>query len=621
MSRSMLRVAFGLVLAVALAAPAGAGAGPRSERRGAVAEHRVIVQAATATQAADAVLAVGGRVTRALPLVDGVAATVAASAVGQLERRPGVIGVTPDDPVEVQGSTSNAPAASSVASAFIKEVKAHELWKAGYTGRGVTVALLDTGIDTAHYDAPGDDLYGYVDAQGTHHRTVVPLDAEHTTLAQREAAGGDDVKVDCVNLVGDGDCDDHFGHGTFMAGLIAGSGRSSGGKTPGVAPDAQLVSIKAAGKSGATDVSTIIAGIQWTVSFADEYAIDVLNLSLGTDSRRDYKKDPLNVAVQRAWDAGITVVVAASNRGHASENMVTKPGDDPLVLTVGALDDRGTPGTDDDLVPRFTAAGPSRFEDAHVSKPDVVAPGTRVVSLRAAGGEIDTAAPVDDPTAVYRRGSGTSMAAAITSGVAALVIDRWNDDDVNANDKTPEARGTPTRPDQVKEALRRTAREVANSPSIVTGKGLIDAYQASQFGAFTPDYQLKITRAEGTEELAASRNFVTVAVHHACPLTASLSVVDQLQSDTCALDGDYAEYTAQLKPWESYEFSRSAAWSPGTWAGSSWYGSSWYGSSWYGSSWYGSSWYEDGNSHDQEGNEKTPFGTVLPGSAFYGAWE
>ena len=136
----------------------------------------------------------------------------------------------------------------------------------------------------------------------------------------------------CKNLSGELDCNDRYGHGTFIAGLVAGNGASSGGKWKGVAPEASVLSVKAAGADGAADVSNILAAIQWVVSFKDRYNIRVLNLSLGTDSTQDWRVDPLNYAVERAWAAGMTVVVAASNKAPApgpSPSRPTTPGWSP----------------------------------------------------------------------------------------------------------------------------------------------------------------------------------------------------------------------------------------------------------------------------------------------------
>jgi serine protease AprX len=158
-----------------------------------------------------------------------------------------------------------------------------------------------------------------------------------------------------------------------MAGLVAGNGASGAGGATGTAPEARVLSVKVAGADGAADVSTVLAGLQWVVSFRERYGIDVLNLSLGTDSTQSWQDDPLNYAVERAWDAGIVVVVAAANTGPAP-GTIAKPGDDPWVVTVGAVDGQGTPGVGDDRVPDFSSRGPTRDG---VAKPDVVAPGAR----------------------------------------------------------------------------------------------------------------------------------------------------------------------------------------------------------------------------------------------------
>src|SRR5262249_1048844 len=156
---------------------------------------------------------------------------------------------------------------------------------AGYAGQGVTVALIDTGV-TALPDVASRLVPVAVDASGT--------------------------QANCVNFSGDGDCTDYYGHGTFLAGLIAGTGASSNGKYGGAAPPARILSVKIAGATGASDVSTVIAALQWVIAFKDVYGIKVLNLSLGSNGAQSYRLSPLDFAVEKAWQAGITVLVSAS---------------------------------------------------------------------------------------------------------------------------------------------------------------------------------------------------------------------------------------------------------------------------------------------------------------------
>jgi serine protease AprX len=514
---------------------------------------RVIVQKARGADPAPelAVRRLGGQVTRALPIVGGFAATVPAAAVDQLARVAGVRAITPDDKVRVQG----AAATSAVTSVYPNVVKADAAWKRGITGRGVTVAVLDTGVASGLPDLAGRLVQVRNDLTG---RTEP-----------------------CKNLSGELDCNDRYGHGTFIAGLVAGNGASSGGKWKGVAPDASILSVKAAGADGAADVSNILAAIQWVVSFKDRYNIRVLNLSLGTDSTQDWKTDPLNYAVERAWAAGMTVVVAASNKGPGA-GTITKPADDPWVVTVGATDDRGTATVSDDQLPDFSGRGPT----AHgLAKPDVAAPGAHVISLRAPGSAIDTQFPnyVDGS---YRQGSGTSMATGVVSGAVALML--------QANPGFT--------PDRVKHALVATARDAASADPMAVGSGVVDA-NAAAFSAPAGLANQGLARSNGQGSLALSRGSVQVSTDS--PLGTVLGPVLG------------ATLTAQLLLWNPTGYT-GAPWLPSdwylsTWEINRWNRVQWYGNDWPGMRWHGSTWYGQGQSES--------YGSSLAGSAWYGAWE
>ncbi|MBV8297861.1 MAG: S8 family peptidase, partial [Acidimicrobiia bacterium] len=485
----------------------------------------------------------------------GFAATVPAADTAKLAAIPGIRAVTLDESLRPQGLLGGSTSGAPDKSAYIKEIRADSEWAAGITGQGITVALLDTGI------------------------------ANVPDLADRVLPVHDDLNLlsppsPCENLTGEATCDDNFGHGTFIAGLIAGNGAASNGAWAGVAPSANLVSVKVAGRDGSADVSTVLAGIQWVVSFKDRYGIKVLNLSLGTDSTQSYRVDPLNYAVEKAWDSGITVVVAASNQGPAP-GTISKPGDDPLVITVGAVDDMGTTTINDDELPDFSSHGPTAADG--LAKPDVVAPGAHVVSLRAPGSAIDTEFPtyVDGS---YRKGSGTSMSTGVVSGSVALML--------QANPALT--------PDRVKYSLAATARNVASNDPMAVGSGLIDVYGAARAPAGLANQG--VPRSNGLGSLDLSRGSVQVALN------------DPAQT---VLGG---EITAQLLLWTPIVYT-TTLWSPITWdttnfAGSRWYGSRWYdqadqmtGSRWYGSRWYGqldgSRWY----------------GSRWYGSRWYGGWD
>ena len=545
------------VVALLLAAGVGAvtrdGSSDGSSQPGRSAPIRVIVQQRAAADEAPelAVRRLGGQVTRALPIVAGFAATVPAAAVGELARLPGVRAVTPDGRVRVQAA---APSTSNVRSVYPGTIKADAVWKRGVTGRGVTVAVLDTGVA----DLP--------DLSGRLVRVTDDLTGQTTP---------------CKNLSGELDCNDRYGHGTFIAGLIAGNGASSGGRWKGVAPEARILSVKAAGADGSADVSNILAAIQWVVSFKDRYNIRVLNLSLGTDSTQDWRVDPLNYAVERAWAAGMTVVVAASNNGPAPKT-ITKPADDPWVVTVGATDDRGTAALHDDQLPDFSGRGPTA---QGVAKPDVVAPGAHVISLRAPGSTIDTRFPyyVDGS---YRRGSGTSMATGVVSGAVALML--------QANPGFT--------PDRVKHALVATARDAASGDPMAVGAGVVDA-AAAAFSAPAGVANQGLARSNGQGSLALSRGSVQVQADD--PLGTVLGPVLG------------ATLTAQLLLWNPGGYT-GVPWVPSNWYISTWEVNrwnrvTWYGNDWPGMRWHGSTWY------GQEQRES--YGSSLAGSAWYGAWE
>src|SRR5437763_1001492 len=491
----------------------------------AVGNTAVIVQATSEAAARAAVAAHHGTVTQDLWIVNGVAADVPASEVAGLSAEPGVTHVDDNAAVHVQAaSPSPLHSASAV---YPKVVGADKLWNEGVDGDGVTVAVVDTGI------APVADLSGRV-------------------IGGADFSGGSNPYTD------------DFGHGTFVAGLIAGNGASSNGAYKGVAPKAKLVSIKIAGRDGSSDITHVLAAIQWAVSFRNDYGIRVLNLSLGTNSTQAYMLSPLDGAVERAWDAGIVVTVSAGN-GGTDPGTINKPADDPLVITVGALDDKGTPGRGDDVMAGFSGAGPTAADG--LTKPDLVASGRSVISLRAPGSKVDTAYPGSRVGTAYFKGSGTSFSTAVTSGSAALLLER----EPNLT------------PDQVKARLLGTTTPGPAGNANVDGHGSLDTYSAAHAGTFDAANQ-GVPRSLGSGDLQLDRGGLAVNIQTGSfldPILHTLSPVLVLV---------VGNLTAQNQTFDQVTYF-SSEWTGSSWYGSSWYGSSWYGSSWYGSSWYGSSWY------------------------------
>lgn len=369
------------------------------------------------------VSAVGGQAVTDLGSGSVVSADLTSEQVVTLDQE-GLV-VTPNIQIGLQGGFgSDVSSTRSPAAVFPQQTGATSLWARGDKGSGANVAVLDTGID------PLPDFAGRL-------------------------VGGVDLSG------GNNPFQDDYGHGTFVAGLIAGNGASSGGTYMGEAPGAGLVSVKVAGASGNTDLATVISGVDWVTQHASSLNIDVLNMSLGFIGSESTLVNPLDQAVQRAWEAGVVVVASAGNAGPANGTILS-PGDDPLVITVGAVDDLGQTNPANDQMSTFSSAGPTD-PDGWI-KPDVVTSGQSVVSVRAPGSTVDA----QNPSAIIGTGnfvgSGTSFSSAIAAGAAALIIsDNHN-----------------VQPDDVKARLLATASQGPVGNPYVDGHGILNVAAANQ---------------------------------------------------------------------------------------------------------------------------------------------
>ena len=466
-----------------------------------------------------------------LPSVNGVEAEVSPGDLAALAADPTVT-VTQNAPVFFTDLTTAAVTTRAPAAVFPQATGASSLVAGGTDGTGVNVAVLDTGID--------------------------PL----PDFGNRLVAG--------VDLSGEGNpFQDSYGHGTFVAGLIAGNGTSSAGAYMGEAPGAGLVSVKVAGASGATDLATVLSGIQWVVANQPSLNIRVLNLSLGQVPITSSMLNPLDKAVESAWRVGIVVVASAGNAGPFNGTILA-PGDDPLVITVGALDDNGTAAATDDASPAFSSVGPTSV-DGWI-KPDLLASGRSVVSLRAPGSTVDLVNPTAEVGPANFVGSGTSFSAAITSGAAALIV-----------------QGHPaTEPNRVKARLLGTAGPGPTGNPFVDGHGSLNALAAA---STTPARVQQAARpwappAPGTP--ASLQNSWQVSAWN----PANWSGVNP---DGSAWNGSaWASVGWNGSAWNSTAWNGSAwngsAWNGSAWNGSAWNGSAWNGSAWNGSAWNGSAW-------------------------------
>ena len=435
-------VTLGLLLSVSLerdvpAARAGSAAAP-------AAREIYIVQAASDSAAAQAVQRVGGEVTQNLAVIRAVAARLDQAQLAAL-RGAGAPGleVYTDHTVEASGTLPETW--------YPSEVDARALHVGGTTGTGVTVAVVDSGLWSQHgpdQSAPG---------MGTS-RILAQYDVLSATLV----TGLTSLTASNTANVNDG-----FGHGTHVASIIASSGLATTGNFQGVAPGVNLVAVRVLNANGMGSYSTVIAGIQWVIAQKARYNIRVMNLSLSAPPHSFYWQDPLNQAVMAAWNAGIVVVVAAGNAGPKPMT-VGVPGNVPYVITAGAVTDSYHPlQTSQYKLASFSSAGPT-WEG--FVKPDVVAMGGHILAYAPNTSTLAqefpqwVVMPYDDFTM-----TGTSMAAAVTSGTAALML----------------AVNPTLSPDDVKCRLMTAARPAVNSNGTLAytvfqqGAGLIDAYGAA----------------------------------------------------------------------------------------------------------------------------------------------
>jgi len=472
----------------------------------------------------------GGRVGRRIPIINGFVATVPRSGVSALGRTRGVQSVTINRRLRLHGLLNGWDQAKDPGSLFVARdiTNADDMLEAGITGKGVDVALIDTGVMPVHGLAqPGRVIAG----------ADLSFESQSPNLRYL----------------------DTYGHGTHLAGIIA--GRDTSGPVAhdakhfaGVAPEARILSLKVADAHGVTDVSQVLAAIDWVVEHRQDHGLNirVLNLAFGTDGAQDYRLDPLAFAVEVAWRKGIAVVVAAGN-GGAAAGRLNNPAHDPFVIAVGAVDGNGTSTTADDVVPSWSSSGDG------VRNPDLVAPGKSLVSLRVPGSHIDRTFGATARVGKTRffRGSGTSQAAAFVSGLAALIIQQ-----------------RPTiKPDELKALLKSTASPIPNVSARLQGAGVANMTRIAR-RIPTPVGTQNFARGTGMGSLEAARGTQHLVAANGIELRGERDIFGTY------LTGSLWAPLSQL----------GNAWNGGTWMGNAWTGNAWTGNAWTGNAWAGNAW-------------------------------
>ena len=488
----------------------------------------------------------GGTITADLSIIGGFSATVPQWLADAIRTDPTVVSVSPDAALAPQSVSYDPGTDVNSMDSTTDYSGATAWWRAGFTGNGVDVALIDTGVaPVGGLDGAAKVLYG----------PDLSLESQSANL---------------TNL-------DTNGHGTFMAGLIAGHDPTLTAPYDaapptayrGMAPDARIISLKVGTADGGTDVSQVIAAIDWVVQHAHDPGLNirVLNLSYGTNGVQSYALDPLAYAAEVAWKQGIVVVAAGGNTGQqTSMNLpaLADPAFDPYLLAVGSSDENGTATVADDTVPAFSP-WPKRGSTRGV---DLVAPGMHLQGLRVPNSYIDISHPEGQIGARYFRGSGTSQSTAIVSGAAALVLQKY-----------PNAT-----PDQVKELLTATGYPISGKSQAIGG-GELQLTSALTTPLPYASQRWAPSTGAGSLELARGSDHLTM---DGVPLAGEQDIMGS-PFDAPAM----ASAEAQGKSWSGGVWN-GKSWSGNSWSGNSWSGISWSGLSWSGLSWSGLSW--SGNS-------------------------
>ncbi len=376
------------------------------------------------TELAAQVEDLGGEVVHDLHLLNALAAEMSAGAAAELAQFSSVAWLSLDAPVvsSAKGGKGGGGGASPTENVFLDTLGVRDVWAMGYDGQGIGIAVIDSG--SRHPDL---DANVVVEQPFNVHNKI----------------------------------EDFTGHGTHVTGIIAGSGAGSRGDYAGIAPGASIIALNVSAYNGMSYESDVVAAMQWVFDNKDAYNIRVVNVSINSTVEGSYHDSALNAAAEILWFNGIVVVASAGNSGTSSpiDTIAAAPANDPFLITVGATDENGTARKQDDTIPTFSASGWTLEGDW---KPDIYAPGVdiispladmsyweyqhpdRVITTRTAGTDYE-----------YFRASGTSMAAPMVSGAAALLL---------------QAEPNLT-PDQVKYRLMWTG-------TVIEGDAYLDVYEA-----------------------------------------------------------------------------------------------------------------------------------------------
>jgi serine protease AprX len=436
------------------------------------------------------------------------------------------------------GADWTFPANEATVADVAKSIRADVAYKQGFTGKGVGVALIDTGVVPVPGLTSGNIVNG----------PDLSLESQVPSLLHK----------------------DGFGHGTHMAGIIAGRDNTTGTGFRGIAPDAKLTSIKVGMSNGAVDVSQMLAAIDWVVKHRNDdpaNPIRVINLSYGTDSIMPGMDNPLGLALMNAWQAGIVVVVASGNTG----GQVTMPATAATPIVVGSVDPMGTTSQGDDTLSDFVS-----WQGRLI---DTLVPGRSIASLRSPGSYIDTNYPSARVGDRFFKGSGTSQAAAVVSGAVALILQKY-----------PTAT-----PRLIRFGLRASGTTLPKVTTVPYGEMNL----ATIFTSGLPVTAGTLPFPSGTGALQAARGTSIVTFGpEKTPLTGEKDIFGAF-STTAWAAASKAGTSWNGGSWMGHQWTGTgfaaasdgqANWAGATWSGRAWSGRAWSDVAWSGRAWSGRAW-------------------------------
>jgi serine protease AprX len=491
--------------------------------------HVIIQSAGGSSDASNKVVGLGSTLRKPLDLIGAIAVDIPAGKLASLSKQTGLI-VTPDASVHYSGTVSTST------QMWPYETGLAKLWGTPFAPapQAPTIAIVDSGVQAGRADFDnGARVVGNITLAG----------------------------ASTTNSAGDG-----RGHGTFVAGIAAGSAAGYAG----AAPNASILSIDVMDDSGVARTSDVIAACEFILNNKGKYNIRVANFSLHSGAKNHFYYDPLDQAVEKLWFNGIFVVAAAGNYGSSSgpSGVLHAPGNDPFVMTVGAVDLGTRLALDDDSNAAWSAYG---YTEDGFSKPELGAPGRYIVGPVPSNATLAADKPGNIVAPGYMELSGTSFAAPVVAGAAAQIL----------------ARHPNWTPDQVKGALMLTARPVPLATPGSVGVGQLSAARAALLWTTPPN---------GNPEM---QRFVTSSSSGGLSFD-SASWAALVASDASWADASWADASWADASWST------ASWADASWADASWADASWADASWADASWADASWADSSVEDAAEGDASAP---------------